>query len=81
MMYGWHDGGWGIVWMIASWGVIIALVWAAVRAFTRDGDRREAPRDPKDVLAERFAKGEIDSDEYRDRLRVLEENDTTTRKR
>jgi putative membrane protein len=61
--------------------VIIALVWAALRAFTRDGDRREAPRDPKDVLAERFAKGEIDPDEYQDRLRVLEENDTTTRKR
>jgi len=81
MMYGWHDGGWGIVWMVLSWGVIIALVWAALRAFTRDGDRREAPRDPKDVLAERFAKGEIDPDEYQDRLRVLEENDTTTRKR
>ena len=46
MMYGWHDGGWGIVWMILSWGVIIALVWAALRAFTRDGDGAN-PRAPR----------------------------------
>lgn len=81
MMYGWRDGGWGIVWMILSWGVIIALVLAALRAFTRDGDRREPSRTAKDVLAERFAKGEIDADEYGERLRVLEENDTQKRKR
>lgn len=78
MMYGWHDGGWGIVWMILSWGVIFALVWAALRAFASDGGRREAPREPKDVLAERFAKGEIDAVEYHDRLRVLDETRTPT---
>lgn len=78
MHYGWNDGGWGIFWMIVSWGVIIALVWAAVRAFSRDDDRREPRRDPKDVLAERFAKGEIDAVEYHERLRVLEENPTPT---
>jgi putative membrane protein len=67
--------------MILSWGVIIALVWAALHAFTRDGDRREPSRTAKDVLAERFARGEIDADEYEERLRVLEEHDTTRRKR
>jgi putative membrane protein len=76
MMYGWHDGAWGIVWMVLSWGVIIALVLAALGAFARGGDRRESPRTAKDVLAERFAKGEIDADEYGERLRVLEEHDT-----
>lgn len=81
MMYGWRDGGWGIAWMILSWGVIIALVWAALRAFTRDGDRREPSRTAKDVLAERFARGEIDADEYGERLRVLEEHDAAKRKR
>lgn len=73
MMYGGHDGGWGIFWMILSWGAIVALVWMALRAFARDDDRREPPRDPRDVLAERFAKGEIDPEEYHERLRVLEE--------
>jgi len=78
MPYGWHDGGWGIVWMILSWGVIVALLWAAVRVFAPDRDRREPPRDPKDVLAERFAKSEIDVEEYHERLRVLEETRTPT---
>jgi len=73
MPYGWHDGGWGIFWMILSWGVIVTLVWAALRAFAPDSDRRVPPRDPKDVLADRFAKGEIDADEYHERLRVLDE--------
>ena len=79
MHYGWNDGGWGIFWMIVSWGAIIALVWMAVRAFARDDDRRGPSRDPKDVLAERFAKGEIDSEEYHERLRVLEEDTTPTK--
>ena len=81
MMYGWHDGGWGIVWMILSWGVIVALVWAAVRAFapTAIGASRSAR--PKDVLAERFAKGEIDAEEYQERLRVLDETRTPTKAR
>jgi putative membrane protein len=73
MHYGWNDGGWGIVWMIVSWSVIVALLWFAFRAVTRDDKRRELPRTAKDVLAERFAKGEIDADEYHERLRVLEE--------
>ncbi len=76
MMYGWHDGAWGIVWMVLSWGVIIALVLAALGAFTRGADRREPPRSAKDVLAERFAEGGIDADEYGERLRVLEGHDT-----
>ena len=71
MMYGWHDGAWGFVWMILSWGVIVGLVWAAVRAFSRD--ERGPSRDPKDVLGERFARGEIDAEEYHERLRVLED--------
>ncbi|MGZ5297145.1 MAG: SHOCT domain-containing protein [Actinomycetota bacterium] len=81
MPYGWHDGGWGIVWMVLSWGMVIALVWAALRAFMHEGDRRESPRDARDVLAERFAEGEIDAAEYGERLRVLEGNRKPTRKR
>ncbi|MEO8424627.1 MAG: SHOCT domain-containing protein [Actinomycetota bacterium] len=78
MMYGWHDGGWGIFWMIVSWGVIAALVWIALRALSRNDDRREGPGDPKDILAERFAKGEIEPQEYHERLRLLEEHRSPT---
>jgi putative membrane protein len=81
MHYGWNDGGWGIFWMIISWGVIGALLWAVFRAFAHDGDRREPPPDPKDVLAERFARGEIDAEEYNQRLRVLDEARRSKRSR
>ena len=53
-------------------------MWAALRAFSRDDNRREPPREPKDVLAERFAKGEIDLEEYHERLRVLQETPSPT---
>lgn len=80
MPYGWHEGGWGIAWMILSWSVIVALIWALVRIFTRQSDRRERTRDAKDVLAERYAKGDIDAEEYHERLRVLEDSHTSMKR-
>ena len=72
MPYGWNDGGWGLVWMLLSMAIMVILVLLVIRAFAA-GDSRKAPEhDPKDVLAVRFAKGEIDSDEYRERLHVLQ---------
>ncbi|MEX1265213.1 MAG: SHOCT domain-containing protein [Actinomycetota bacterium] len=84
MQYGWSGGGWGVFWMILSMSVIVALVWLAVRAFVTDGDRRdrgEPAREASDVLAERFAKGELDADEYRERRDALEEKSTLTASR
>ncbi len=80
--YGHHgDWGWG-GWLLMSitmlaflalvaWGVF--LVWRSTthqdRADqgTRSGDRHT----PQEILAERFARGEIDAEEYRARLEVL----------
>lgn len=74
---GWyHDGlGWGswivmIVAMVAFW----ALVVFAVVAIFRGTQRSDAPsdhRDPMQILDERFARGEIDEEEYRARSSVL----------
>jgi len=74
MPYEWHDGGWGLLWMVLSWGALVAFTWAAIRAFATSGHRREAASDPKDLLAERFAKGDIDAEDYHERLRVLDES-------
>ena len=78
MDFGWNVGPWGVFWMILCVGVIVALVWAAFHAFAPYGGRPEAPHDPKDVLAQRFANGEIGANEYQERLRVLEETRTPT---
>ncbi|GGW42139.1 hypothetical protein GCM10010503_18090 [Streptomyces lucensis JCM 4490] len=83
----WYDhdgGGWG--WfamsagMILFWILIVAvgvLVYRAVAGSRRDGalPRAQPPGPPPEqLLAERFARGEIDEDEYHRRLTVLRES-------
>jgi putative membrane protein len=54
--------------MILFWGVLIGAV--ATRDPRPSRPRRKPPR-AEQVLAERFARGEIDADEYRQRLDIL----------
>ncbi|WP_456845228.1 SHOCT domain-containing protein [Cellulomonas sp. P5_C6] len=75
--YGW---GWG--WGPGPWFLLVPLFWFGVIAlfFTFGARRRrrywegEGPRGTsgaRSVLAERYARGEIDETEYRARLEVL----------
>ena len=82
--YGNHMGGWGyalgIISMVLFWGVLIVAVVAAIR-YLGHGRREGAPPQPgaappprasaEDLLAERFARGEIDAEEYQRRLDTL----------
>ena len=80
MMWWYGNGngmdGWGYalmaVSMVAFWGLVIFGVIATVRYLGRQ-DRPIATTRPtaEQVLAERFAHGEIDEQEYRQRLDVL----------
>jgi len=81
-MMWWYGGapGWG--WLTAAIGmalsvaVLIVLVVVIIRLAAGGSGRWAAPsqRPPEDLLRERFARGEIDEDEYRQRLAVLEEH-------
>ena len=69
----WHDGwGWG-TWlaMVAGnvmwWGL---LFWAAA-AMMRGNPSERARTNPEQVVAVRFAAGEIEEEEYRRRLAAL----------
>ncbi|MGY2002704.1 SHOCT domain-containing protein [Blastococcus sp. SYSU DS1024] len=65
--------------MVAFWGLVIyGVVWLA-RASTRDDRGSGRAPSPEDVLAERFARGEINEQEYRDRLDVLRAHQGTRR--
>lgn len=75
----WYDNGAGWGWwllmgfgIVALWGFVAVAVSTLVRA-PRDGssDARPAEPDPRQVLDERFARGEIDADEYRARRTLL----------
>jgi putative membrane protein len=84
-MFGYdHDlSAWGWVWMSLSmvvfWGAVIAGIVAAIRYLGAAQDRTSgpAPRTPQDVLAERYARGEIEEDEYQGRLRTLQDTTST----
>ncbi len=79
MMWGYGPGYWlgmGVT-MILFWGLIIAGIVALVRYIggTRHADRSHVAAGqvlPEEVLAERFARGEIDADEYKERLELLQ---------
>lgn len=81
-MMWWNEGGWGpeawilmTLTMIAVWGGFIALlVW-----LFRDGPHRASAAATKSLtpkadqlLAERFARGEIDEDEFTRRRHLLQ---------
>jgi putative membrane protein len=73
MMY-WGNGDWNwAAWLVMTasmvlfWGLV---AWVVVTVIRRPSDN---PRRPEDVLADRYARGEIDDDEFgrrRDALRA-----------
>jgi len=78
MMWG---GGFGMVgglMMLLFWGAIIALIVLVVRgAFAGpdsgpdSGTKSDSKSDPADILRERYAKGDIDDEEYERRKAKL----------
>jgi putative membrane protein len=66
--HGWGGAPWfGLVWLL-FWAVVVI---GAVYLFRR---RPSRPSElASEALAERYARGEIDEDEYRKRLNVLRE--------
>ncbi|MTE14287.1 SHOCT domain-containing protein [Nocardia aurantiaca] len=79
MMYWYgHDmSGWGYAWMgvgmLVFWAVLIVGIALAVRFAVSDRDRpgRYESPSPQELLAQRFARGEIDENEYTNRLAAL----------
>lgn len=72
---GWGGWIWGALMMLVFWGGLIALVVFLVRGFgARPSQGEEKRRGPeaREILAERFARGEISEDEFEQRRRVLE---------
>lgn len=77
-MYGPWDGGWGLgmmLMMLLFLALIVVGIVFVVRSFSDGG--RMAPRSGSnralDILDERFARGELDRDEYEERRRTLTE--------
>ena len=83
-MYGsWDAGTW--VWMMLAMVLFLAALIVSILAVVRAWDRDQRPSKPQrspsalDVLDERFARGEIDRDEYVERRKVLIERNDAAR--
>lgn len=78
---GWGWGGWVVlcVVMVLFWAAVITAIVVAIRHLVGSGGasggspRYQPPR-PQDVLAGRFARGEINEDEYRRHMTLLQEH-------
>ncbi|MFI5615465.1 SHOCT domain-containing protein [Amycolatopsis sp. NPDC051903] len=82
MMYWYGNGmsGWGIALMtignVVFWALVIVAIVALVRVLSRRPvahDREQAPSAAEQLLAERFARGEIDEQTYRHDLGTLQQ--------
>lgn len=76
MMYwnGNHMSGWAFglmtAGMVVFWALVVIGIFLLVR-YLIDSGHRTTTSSPEQVLAERFARGEIDADEYQSRLSAL----------
>jgi putative membrane protein len=75
MMYYGDMNGWGFALMgisaVVFWGLVIVGIVLLVRYLGRSGQPPTATHTPEQLLAERFARGEIDESEYQARLATL----------
>jgi putative membrane protein len=82
--WGWAGNGWGwggtamtIVLAMFLVAVIVAVVFAIrdlARGGSQDNEASSAATGPEDTVAQRFARSEIDEDEYRRRTALLREH-------
>lgn len=65
----WGSGWLGFMWMALFWvGLILLVAWVVRGPY--DDDKRPRNR-AMDILEERFARGEVDADEFEARRREL----------
>ncbi len=66
--YGGHMG-WMWLWWIVGLALLVAVIWTVARAATlqRPGDHES----PEAILKRRYARGEVEREEYERRLKDL----------
>jgi putative membrane protein len=78
MMNDWGSGGWGMgfgfLFMLLFWGLVIVGIVALFRwsMVQKPPNGKPHGKSPLEILQERYARGEIDHDEYEQKKRDLE---------
>ncbi|QYH36409.1 SHOCT domain-containing protein [Salinibacterium sp. M195] len=82
MMWGYGNMGWAWGYGLLAIVGIALLVYVVVRLASKTSSRNDAAQAPKHesnsgakrILEERFARGELTAEQYREHLRVLDES-------
>lgn len=75
MMWNGAGGWWMALWMVLFWGGLVVVAIWGVRALSDTGRYRGTAsqrRGALEILEERFARGEVDAEEFEQRRAALE---------
>lgn len=68
MFHGMNGHGWGMGWgWIIGLLTLIVVIWLIVKLVNQDIQAKDNNKTPLDILKERYAKGEIDKQEFEER--------------
>ena len=65
--HGWGMGWWWIIGLI----VLIVVIWLVIKAVNQRGAGRTSEKSSLDILKDRYARGEIDEEEFEKRKKDL----------
>lgn len=77
-MHWWNDWGWGhmfgmgLFWLVFVVLIVVLVVWLVRSGGAGGATSREPPAE--EILRQRYARGEIDAEEYSERLEELRRN-------
>ena len=77
MMNGFEEHGWGMGWGMGWWWIIgliivVAIVWMVVKSMnTNSRGNLPSGKSALDILKERYAKGDINKEEFEKRMKDL----------
>ncbi len=69
-MYEWHGYGGGMMWIFWIL-IIIGLIWIVGFATRREGNPSAKLQSARGILEERYARGEIEHDEFEQKKKAL----------
>lgn len=71
--FGFSEGHWfGFIFMIVWWAVIIVALAATIQWIAQNLGNKTHKKTPRDILEERYAKGEIDKKEFEEKMKDLQ---------
>jgi putative membrane protein len=72
MFHGFQGHGWGMSWgWIIGLIILIAAIWLIIKSIQQNKASADTHRSALDILKERYAKGEIDKNEFEEKKKDL----------